>query len=249
MNYLHSREQERLTGFFQSLEPLRQTLTKAPLPSAVPYFDAMRESLSAFVRCELFTRQAERWEIAGIRKDSANEYRERGMTFHEVGLQGLVKCRESLDTLDAEFKKKFAKVKMGPIDSEMLNRTRKEILSEVCDFEIKANDVARIMAAVDQGFGALAGGNWKDVMAFCRDGIAQLEKARNSGDRGTSDNIAWWKVFGIILIVGAVIAGIIICYYLGPACWTATTVTVASYWLGIITSAVAGFGGILAAGC
>jgi hypothetical protein len=248
MNSLSSREQNRTAEFFLSTEPLRQIMTKTPLPSAALFYDATRETLAAFGRCELWARQAERWNAAGIRKDSANEYTQRSMYHQEIGLQSLAKSRDLIDDLEREFKKQFAKARVVPNAPDIMKRIRKDIQSEVCDLEIKASDVTKIMSAVDQALNGLNAGSWKDVLAVCRDGIAQLEKARNSPDRGTSDNQPWWKVLGIILIVGALVVAAIACLYYPPCAGTAAlTGAIAGVYVG--AAVVAAIGGILTSFC
>jgi hypothetical protein len=223
-------------------------MTKTPFPSAVLFYDATREALASFGRCELCVRQAERWDAAEIRKESASESKQRSTQHQEIGLQSLAISRGIVDDLEQEFEKHFAQAKVSPDAHEAVKRIREDIRTEVCDLEIKATDVTKIMGAVDQALDGLKSGSWKNVLAVCRNGIAQLEKARNSPDRGLSGNQPWWKVLGIVLIVGALAVVAIACLTYPPcAAGAAITGTIYGVWVG--SAVVAAIGGILATWC
>lgn len=248
MNSLLSREQQRTAGFCCATEPLRQIMTKAPLPSAVLYYDAAVEAIAAFGRCELRARQAERWRAAGIHEDLANETMKLAMRHQEIGLQILDKSRDLLKGLEQEFKKRFPRAKVAQDHQETLKRIREDIQSEVCDLEIKASDVTKIMGALDQGLKGLTAGSWSEVLNGCREGIDRLEEARNKPDRGTSDNVPWWKWFGIVLIVGALAVAAIACLVY-PPCAAGAAATGAIYGVWVGSAIVAAIGGILATWC
>jgi hypothetical protein len=238
---LLSREQQLNAEFYKAMAPLHDIVANTGLKSGLRFQDTLAAAISGFGTCELYARQAERCEAMQVALDVAKEARERAQSYQEAGLEQLARTRGMLKELKVEFNKLAGKPgKKTPHPTDLVDHIEKGFQRALCDLEVKASDVVKINDAVRWAFDVGRSGSVEDLSNYLEKGINQLEEARKRDDRGTSDNIPWWKWVGIFLIAGGIAFAVIACIYAPPTC---------PVWIQALGAIISAVGGILTSYC
>jgi hypothetical protein len=248
MNAQFSREQQRTLDFVSSLAPLRQGLEKAAgIPSAVQLFDSVTKALSEFGNCELRMRHAERNTSLGINPGLAKSLDEIGKKHQATGLMHLQNARATVKTLKGELQKMtFPPQQDAGKVAEGVNNIRAQLLQHITELEVKPSDALKIRDAMDRALEPAKQLSADALPNFFEKAIDELRGLRERPDRGTNENIPWWKIAGIVLIAGA-FASIVIACIAFPPCWILAlgsgviVLTSVELYIPLIVAAVGGF--------
>jgi hypothetical protein len=240
-NKLLSREQQLNTDFYNAMAPLHEMVANTGVKSGLRFQETLVAAISAFGTCELYSRQAERCEAMQVALDVAKEARQRAQSYQEAGLEQLVRTRNMLREFRAEFDKLAGKAyKKRSQPTDLADRIDTGFQRALCDLEVKASDVLKINDAVRWAFDVGRSGSVEDLFSYLERGIDQLEEARQREDRGTSDNISFWKWAGIFAIAGGLAHVILTCLTLPFAC---------PDWMQAFEALIVAVGGILNSYC
>ena len=131
-----------------------------------------------------------------------------GLRQNDKGLEMLARAIDSF----GDFKTIVEGEPPGLYDfTEGLNQFRRDFLDVVVGYEVKTSDVQRISALLEETITiALAQGEL-GVVNHVEQKLTELDALRRSPDRGTAENIPFWKAVGIAIMLGVVVAIVIRC--------------------------------------
>ena len=215
MNKLLSREQQVNIDFANAMAPMREFVSQAGIPSGLRIHDNIVKAISSFGTCELFTRYAERLTALELSPQTTKEALERGGQYQDSGFALLTQARAELKNLSQEITKAIKKGGFGKNASKYTDIIEAEFRRSLSELEIKASDVVKIKDIGKKAFDVLRTGKPDALIGYYEESIKQLEEARHRDDRGTSDNIPWWKQAAVAVAYGGAILGILICWSSG----------------------------------
>ncbi|NER25413.1 MAG: hypothetical protein F6J96_32910 [Symploca sp. SIO1C2] len=222
-----SREQQRAAEYREASSQLGDLIgcCGENNENAKAFYDITVDAVTNFGVSELYFRQAERWEAVKIMPNSASEHREVGMRYQALGLRQLERSRNFLDGLG----KDIASISPGmssPELRETVAQMQREMREQICQLEVKPADVVKIDQALNEVFETARQGNFERLVPYCQEKINQLYEARSREDRGLVENIPWWKVVAIALVIGFAFFWIIVrCIRKPNKCWNTTVST------------------------
>lgn len=97
---------------------------------------------------------------------------------------------------------------------EFLGELGESFRENLADWEISASDAGKLMKAFTQVSDVVRAEGLAGLSAHLQKRCTELKDARRSADRGTHDNIPWWKFLIIAGIFGWMIAGSLIALFL-----------------------------------
>ena len=100
-------------------------------------------------------------------------------------------------------------------EADLLDRFRVEMYEALVDTECKKSDLEKVDRAVRETLDVVGKHGLAALPDHLERQLDELAKRRRSPGRGAEENIPWWKLGAIILIVGVAIMNFIHCTFFG----------------------------------
>lgn len=207
-----TREQNAYGEFMSSAMPFLVSFKGDSRDNVPVFIDAVVDASASFGMSELAFRTAERNEQSGLPRDARKLFAAQGKLHNEKGLRLLEHALSAISAHKALLPEDPPKRKK--LD---LSAYRNEVLSYFQDVEMKASDVAKLAALLDEVSAEALKGE-KALLAYIEVKLKELAKARSGKDRGAVDNIPWWKLLAIAIYYAVGVWDIIRCYWSGNSC-------------------------------
>ena len=164
-----------------------------------------------------------------------------------MGFTHLQNARTTAKTLRSELQKMtFPPQQDAGKVAEGVNNTRAQLLQHIAELEVKPSDALKIRDAIDRALEPAKQLSADALPSFFEKAIDELRGLRERPDRGTNENIPWWKIAGIVLIAAGFVAAVIACIAF-PPCWVfavnsgVIVFTSVELYIPLIIAAVGGF--------
>ena len=209
-----TREQNAVGDWLDNAAKIRTHImtTAESVPSLLPFFDSLTYAGACFGRCELHARSLDRAVVMDLFADRRKSFSADVKKFNEAGLEQVAFARKAIAQLGKDLEK-------APIDprktAARLTECLKEFRLGIADWDMKGTDAKKIDDVLteisnvvrDKGLPALAG--------YLDGKMAKLTDVRRREDRGSIDNIPWWKIIFIAGIIGWFIINVLYCNAFG----------------------------------
>ena len=203
-----TREYQSAQDFQTAIMPFREEFCGYEPVELKNFVENYTGALGAFGTCELFMRQHDRASALAVYPGYQAYNSDVGLRQNDKGLEMLARAIDSF----GDFKTIVEGEPPGLYDfTEGLNQFRRDFLDVVVGYEVKTSDVQRISALLEETITiALAQGEL-GVVNHVEQKLTELDALRRSPDRGTAENIPFWKAVGIAIMLGVVVAIVIRC--------------------------------------
>lgn len=209
-----TREQMALGDWLERAELIRQHASYAAkeIPSITPYFDHLVGAGGAFGVCELHARSLDRSMEMDLYPERREWLAAEVAKYNEVGLEQIGFARKALEQMTTE---------LGGLEFDQEQTTKRldegvrELRLAIADWDMKGSDARKLDEMIaevanqvrDEGIVSLP--NYLDAK------MEQLDKIRRREDRGSIDNLPWWKIMFLVGMFGWWILGLFVCGIFG----------------------------------
>lgn len=211
-----TREQNAVGEWLENAAKVRTHLmtTAETVPSVLPFFDSLSYAGACFGRCELEARSLDRSLemdlFAERRKGLAAEVKK----YNKAGLEQIDFARKALAQMGKDLEK-------APIDKKRVTARLSELVKEfrlgITDWDMKGSDAKKIDQVLTEISDVVKEKGLPGLPAYLDAKMADLQKVRLRDDRGSIDNIPWWKIIFIAGIIGWWIITALYCGIFGCA--------------------------------
>lgn len=229
-----TREQNAVGDWLDNAAKARTHLmtTAETIPSILPFFDSLTYAGASFGRCELHARSLDRAVAMDLFADRRKSLAADVKKFNEAGLEQVGFARKALAQLGKDLEK-------APLDKKRtvsrMNECMKELRLAIADWDMKGSDAKKLDEVLTEVSNVVSENGLSALAGYLDGKMAELVKVRKRDDRGSIDNIPWWKIIFIAGIVGWWILGSLYCGIFG--CSPASAV----FWIIISTSHLLAF--------
>jgi hypothetical protein len=230
-NSVLTRELQSVEEFLHASASLRQVADDGRGRALVDFADAFVQATANFGLCELRVRQAERLDALG-RQEQIGLLRDRSAVANTKGLRSLSNAREALNNFRQELAGYPDRADVGAA----IDRVREEVPNALADLEVKAPDIEKINAALDEGFEVARAGDPGQVADYLEERVRRLDRVRRQEDRGTVENIPVWKIVAIAVAVGIWIWAFFRCTWWGSCSYAEGLAYFIIFWLAALVS-------------
>ena len=173
--------------------------TANSIPTILPYFDFLSDSIACFGRCELEARSLDR----AVEMDLFAERREwlsaEVKRHNEAGLSQIENLRGVFSQMGKDLTKlKFDRKKMLP----RLDECVKEFRLAIAEWDMKGSDAKKIDVVLQEIVDVVREKGLIGLPDYLDGKMAELQDVRRRDDRGAIDNIPWWKIIIIAGMIG-----------------------------------------------
>lgn len=221
-NEILSREQQAALDFQVSSSPFVMSFKDSKQSDLSEFAEGFIDSLSFFGVSELYYRGKERVEVGKENKSRVEYLNKMAVRNNEKGLKVLQLITPCVDRHIKEVVlSESSKGRETSVDKDR-NRPdfsdfRYDAIAFFEDLETKPEDTKKLIAVLDEVIKAAEKGE-KNVYEFINIKAKELAKVRKGKDRGVVDNIPWWKIVAIAVILGLATAEIWRCYIRKQGC-------------------------------
>jgi hypothetical protein len=222
-----TREQTAVADFFNHCALVRPRLEiiGPAVPSLLTCFDLWAGATARFGECELYARSLDRCIALDVFEERRPELTHLVEDRNEAGIELLGRLRETLP----EFGRELSALEVDRRRvAEVLQQTERDFRERLAEWEMKGSDAEKLMdrflrledVVVSHGLPALS--------EHLDKAFAELADGRRRPDRGTYDNIPWWKAVLAGGMFGWYVASIIFAFIYRPV-----NADAVALWLGI----------------
>lgn len=205
-----SRELEAVQDYMNSSSPLLEIAGRQDSPAFHEYCISLRDASVAFGMSELFGRRGERHKVLGTSREEAAFGAARCKFYNERGLALLGHAQRSLSDLRSEVAATRSP-KFPAAGEAKLKEFSQHFLAVVADLEIKASDAKKIRGVLEETVLVARRGGHMGLIDHFEAKTRELARLRRRSDRGAVDNIAYWKLVFIALLIGVALWFVIRC--------------------------------------
>jgi hypothetical protein len=203
-----TREQTAVASWFDRAELARARFaTVDQLPSLVPCFDLWASAVAGFGECELHARAVDRSRALGV-------FEER-----RKGLMGLVEARNQAGIEDlGALRKRLPELgrEMGALEldqervSDVMDDFERQYRETLADWEMKGSDAKKLMDQFVEMGDVIRSGGLAALPDHLDKKFEVLAAERQTPERGTRDNMPFWKWIILAGAVGWTVAAVIV---------------------------------------
>lgn len=233
------REYSSAHTVLSAVATMQDCLDHEALPGLKKVNDRMAQMLVQFGMAELHFRERDRLELAD-NKAAAAIAAARAEKLHESAFRALARARSQLVTLGSVIQDQIEGAIPDTPPKEVLKIVSSELRAGLAGIEMRPGDMKELLAGLDEAAQAGASSNGPEFINFFDNALTQLEKLRSSPGRGAETNLAPWKFWAVVAVVGIWIAGaVLLCIFLAPSCPAWVALTVGS--LGVVAATIREF--------
>jgi hypothetical protein len=230
-----TREQMALGDWLERAELIRQHASNAAreIPSVTAYFDHLVGAGGAFGVCELHARSLDRSAIMRLYTERRKWLAAEVEKHNKAGLAQIGFARKALKQMATE---------LGALelDRKWINKRLDEGVHElrlgIADWDMKGSDARKLDAMIAEVANQVRRHGVASLPKYLDSKMAQLDRVRRRKDRGSVDNIPFWKIIFLAGMVGWWLLGLFVCGIFGcsPATAAAFTWIGASHWFAFL---------------
>jgi hypothetical protein len=204
-----TREQTAVAAWFDRAELARSRLgtVAEQVPSLVPCFDIWSSAVARFGECELHARALDRSRALDVFEERHSSLRALVEARNEAGIQDLNRLRKTLPDLGREL------TTLEPDQAqvaEVLGEVEQQYRENLADWEMKGTDAKKLMDQFVEIGDVVRSDGLAALPEHLDKAFAELISGRLEPDRGTHDNLPWWKWMIIAGMVGWFVAFLIV---------------------------------------
>jgi hypothetical protein len=204
-----TREQTAVAAWFDRAELARSRLGSVAeqTPSLVPCFDIWASAVGRFGECELHARSLDRARALKVFKERRPWLTELVEERNEAGIEDLNRLRKTLPDLGSE----LAALELDQDRvAEMVDEAERWYRETLADWEMKGSDAKKLMDQFVQIGDVVRSDGLAALPGHLDKVFDELSEGRRRPDRGTYDNLPWWKWMIIAGMVGWWVAFLIV---------------------------------------
>lgn len=206
-NEILTREQNADLDFLLMSLPFRNSFNYNDESKLNEFVEGFLNAVSYFGLSELEFRKKDRCEGKASFKLLKSSYNLNGVRYNKKGLK-------SLSIASSELKLFKSNLKIDKKNIFKDEEFKQDLLSFFVDLEIKPSDVNKLTGVLNETLKECSKGPEQTIL-FLQKKVEELNKLRNSPDRGAIDNIPWWKLVAIAVMIGLSVWDIWRCIYKG----------------------------------
>jgi hypothetical protein len=203
VDLLMTRDGQAIDEFVVKASLLRQVADDGETPGLLRFIDHFTGAIAEFGACELNARQAERYSVLDVNSELVPFHESRRDRHNERGLRSLASARDAITRVREEIEAFLQRFGQAPDLTGAADELRRDVRSHLARLELPATDVEKIDQALNPCFELARSGDAMRLPDLLDEQVGRLDALRREPDRGTRENIPWWKVIGIILAFGA----------------------------------------------
>jgi hypothetical protein len=204
-----TREQTAVAAWLDRADLVRGHLASVAdaVPSLVPCFDIWTASAASFGECELHARALDRSRALVVFEERRAQLAALVEDRNEAGIEGLVALRERLP----DFGRELAALELDRDRvAEVIDRFERDFRENLADWEMKGSDAKKLMDQFAQVAEVVRSEGFPALSEHLDKTFAELIDGRREPDRGTHDNMPWWKWMFLVGAFGWMLAGSIV---------------------------------------
>jgi hypothetical protein len=180
------------------------------VPSVLACFDLWADAVARFGECELHARALDRSRALDVFEERRPWLAALVKDRNEAGIEDLEQLRRGpLTALGRE---------LGALEldqdrtAEVLDQFERQYREQLADWEMKGTDASRLMDQFVQIADVVRSSGLAALTDHLDKTFAELSDGRRQPNRGTQDNMPWWKWMALAGAVGWTVAAVIIWY-------------------------------------
>ena len=205
-----SKRQEAVVKFWQSADRLKEISQNWPDASLGQFTEVIVNACALFGETEFYAREAERCLILGIQRERANFCNLMVQARNADGLGVLGEGPNILPLLKIQLES--FPVNITEDQKKQLKEFSIHFAEVSVDSLLKPADVGKIQKVVDEVVSVGVNKGASGVVSILETKTEELQKARRRSDRGTFDNVPYWKYVAVALFIGVAVIAVIHCF-------------------------------------
>jgi hypothetical protein len=234
-----TREQTAVAAWLDRADLVRTRFASVaePVPSLLPCFDMWTGSVASFGECELHARALDRSHALAVFEERRPQLAALVEARNEAGIEGLVRLRERFP----DFGRELAALELDRDRvAEVIDQFEQDFRENLADWEMKGSDAKKLMDQFAQVAAVVRSEGLPALSEHLDTTFAELIDGRREPDRGTHDNMPWWKLMLLAGMIGWYLVGLVVgALYRGSqagllALFTAYGVIQVTHWIAFV---------------
>lgn len=204
-----TREQTAVAAWLDRADLVRARLASVsePVPSLLTCFDSWSVVVARFGECELHARALDRSHALDVFEERRSWLTGLVEDRNEAGIGELDRLRKRLPDLGRELGAlELDQAQVVDVIDQLENVYREGL----ADWEMKGSDAKQLMDAFDEIAEVVRSSGLPALTEHLDKRFDELAAGRREPDRGTHDNLPWWKWMAIAGMVGWWVAFLIV---------------------------------------
>lgn len=209
-----TREQMALGDWLERAELIRQHASNAAkeIPSVMPYFDHLVAAGGSFGVCELHARSLDRSMVMDLYPERRKWLAAEVKKYNKAGLEQIGFARKALEQMTTEVGGLKLDHKRA---TKRLDEGVRELRLAIADWDMKGSDARKLDELIAEVANQVREHGIASLPKYLDAKMVELEEIRRRDDRGSFDNIAWWKIMFLVGMVGWWVLGLFVCGIFG----------------------------------